>query len=403
MSGRPAAIVLTLLLVAAVIARLPLVALLAASLLAAVGAARVWRDFALQRLDYTRQLSSDRAFVGDTLDLTLTIVNRKPLPLSRLRVQDVIPAGLTAGGVGLSAGVRGETLLQRATALAWYEAVDWRYQLTAVKRGAYRFGPLNLESGDPFGLLTIREQRESAYDLLVYPRRLDLPDLLLPARNPLGDLSGGILQDPLRIVGVRDYGPTDPIKDIHWPATARTGRLQTRVYEPTAQRVLLLALDLDSFAFYYEGIDPELVEHSISAAAGLAFQAINAGFAVGLAVNGAAVAAEQLARIPPGRGDTQLAQLMRTLAALQPTSILPMARLLPRLALDLTGGIQLILISPVDSPVNRQALSSLARQGCSVSWLFTGSEPPAHLDAVTIQVAAYIPPGGTSENRRRRA
>jgi uncharacterized protein (DUF58 family) len=401
MSGRTTAVLLALLTVAALLVRQPLIALLSGSLLAAAGAAQLWRNAALQRLTVSRQLSSDRAFVGDSLDLRITISNRKPLPLSRLAVEDRVPAGLRiSGGPGLKAGVRGETLLQRSTAVAWYEAVEWQYRITAQRRGAYRFGPMTLESGDPFGLTTIREERSSDYELFVFPERLHVPISLLPPRNPLGEAVGGLLRDPLRIIGVRDYGPGDPLKDVHWPATARVGRLQTRVYETTTQRSLLIALDLDSFAFYYEGIDRDLVEHTISAAAGLAGQAIAAGYAVGLAVNGSAVNAEQLARLPAGRGNDQLLRIMRILAALQATSILPIARLLPRLAADLRDGTQLMLVSPVNAPTNQQALMTLAGQGHSVSWLYTGSGAAPRMTVVPVHQLAQIPPGGNPDYRQ---
>ena len=38
-----------------------------------------------------------------------------------------------------------------------------------------------------------------------------------------------IVEDPLRLAGVRDYRPGDSVRHIHWKSTARQGRLQTKV------------------------------------------------------------------------------------------------------------------------------------------------------------------------------
>ena len=45
--------------------------------------------------------------------------------------------------------------------------------------------------------------------------------------------AGTSLEDPIRIAGARDYRPGDPLKRMHWKATARTGELQVRLVDPS--------------------------------------------------------------------------------------------------------------------------------------------------------------------------
>jgi uncharacterized protein (DUF58 family) len=354
-------------------------ALICALLLVAAGVAALWSRWALRRVRYERRLSQSRAFIDDEVELVVKVTNRKPLPLASLQLLDQLPTGLAIDSAVLFSGTRQTQLLQRRTSLRWYESVVWRYTLRPKARGAYTIGPVQLRSCDPFGLYSVDEDRELFTKLLVYPRLLPLAELGLPARNPLGDTRApSLLRDPLRTIGVRGYAPSDPLKDVHWAATARTGSLQTRVYEPTTSRTLALFLDLDSFEYYYEGIDPELVERAISAAATLAREGLEAGYAVGLYANGAPAEDEQLARLPPGRSPAQLGLIMETLARLTSYSVTTMARLLRFVAPELQPGTTVLLVGAVNSEAVRAALLQLRALGHRVTWLYMGGgETPA--------------------------
>jgi uncharacterized protein (DUF58 family) len=372
-------------------------ALLCAMLLAAAGVAGLWSRWALARVGYERQLSQRKAFPGDEVELTIRVVNRKPLPLASLQVLDRLPAALAVDGPVMYSGTRNAQLLSRRTSLRWYESVVWRYRLRPRARGAYRIGPVQLRGGDPFGLYTADEERELYASLLVYPRLLSLAELGLPARNPIGDTRApSLLRDPLRTIGVRAYAPSDPLKDVHWAATARTGSMQTRVYEPTTSRTLAIFLDLDTFEYYYEGIDPEQVERMISAAATLAREGLDAGYAVGLYANGAPAEHEHLARLPAGRSPAQLGLIMETLARLTAYSVTTMARLLILTAAELRPGTTVLLVGCVNSEPLRAAMLRMRELGFQTSWLFMGDGQPPSVRGVAVYPAPQRPhtPGG---------
>jgi uncharacterized protein (DUF58 family) len=224
--------------------------------------------------------------------------------------------------------------------------------------------------------------------LIVYPRLLPLADLGLPPRNPLGELRARqLLRDPLRTVGVRDYHPDDPLRDVHWSATARTGTLQTRVYESTTSREIAIFLDLDSFERYWQGIDDVQVERLISAAATLARAGLDEGFAVGLYVNGAPAEFEHFVRLPPGRSPAQLERIMETLARLTPYSVTPMARMLSATAGDLPWGATLLLLSAIAPEGTRAALLRQREHGRAVAWLYLGEDAPPSVPGVLVRHA----------------
>ncbi|NNJ10788.1 DUF58 domain-containing protein [Chloroflexales bacterium ZM16-3] len=374
----------------------PGLALLCALLLITAGMARLWSRWSLLRVSYERTLSQQRAFPDDEIELTIRVTNRKLLPLAGLRILDRMPSAITlVHATTTFSGARQSQILHRRTSLRWYESVSWRYTLRCAQRGTYRLGPVQMLSGDPFGLYSSDADHEVYTTLLVYPRLIGLPELGLPTRNPLGDMRAGqLLRDPLRTVGVRDYAPSDPLKDVHWAATARTGNLQTRVYEPTTSQVLAIFLDLDTFEFYYEGIDPELVERMISAAATVARAGLEAGHAVGLYANGAPAEFEHLARLPAGRSPAQLGQIMETLARLTAYSVTTIGRVLQLTTPNLHPGTTVMLIGSVNSQATRAALLRQRELGYRVSWLYMGDGETPHVPGVRVICAHPHTPGG---------
>lgn len=365
-----------------------LLALMCILLLLTAGMARLWDRWSLTRLTYTRELSQPRAFPDDEVELLLRIANRKPLPLVALQVREIVPANLELQGHDRRLDIEGRQLIHRLTTLRWYESITWRYRVRCLARGAYRIGPAQIEGGDPFGFYRTMTELPAQTSLIVYPRLLPLAELGLPPRNPLGELRARqLIRDPLRTIGVRDYHPEDPLKDVHWSATARTGTLQTRIYEATTSREVAIFLDLDSFERYWQGIDELQVERLISAAATLAKAGLAEGYAVGLYVNGAPAEWERFVRLPPGRSPAQLERIMETLARLTPYSVTPMARLLRTTTGDLPWGATLLLISAIAPEGTRAALLHQREYGRSVAWLYLGEDAPPQVPGVLVKHA----------------
>jgi uncharacterized protein (DUF58 family) len=365
-----------------------LLALMCILLLLTAGMARLWDRWSLLRVTYARELSQPRAFPGDEVELAIRISNRKPLPLVALAVRDIVPANLEIVGHDKRLDTEGRQVINRVTSLRWYESIVWRYRLRCTQRGAYRIGPAQIEGGDPFGFYRTHHEIPERTSLIIYPTLLPLAELGLPPRHPLGELRArALIRDPLRTVGVRDYHPDDPLKDVHWTATARTGALQTRVYEPTTSREVAIFLDLDTFERYWQGIDEEQVERLISAAATVAQAGLADGYAVCLYVNGAPVEFEQFVRLPPGRSPAQLERIMETLARLTPYSITPIARLLRATTGDLPWGATLLLISVIAPDGTRAALLRQRERGRHVAWLYLGEDVPPVVPGILVRHA----------------
>ena len=138
-------------------------------------------------------------------------------------------------------------------------------------RGYYQVGPLVLESGDLFGLHRRYRVGTVPSFVLVYPRVLPLEGYDLATRRPIGEirLTHRLFEDPTRIAGVRPYETGDPLGRVHWRATARTGFLHSKIYEPSTIAGATLLLDFHQAGYHQQG-EPFRSELAVTTVASLA-------------------------------------------------------------------------------------------------------------------------------------
>jgi len=268
--------------------RQPLLLVIGLLGLLVVGIADIWINFCLRNLRYSRQLSEQRVLFGEEITLSLSIENAKLLPLPWLEVEDSIPQALTFAGQRVRISLTtNRAVLENLFSPRWYERVTRRYTMRCMARGVHTFGPTVLRSGDVFGFQNRQETLTNRQYLLVYPLVVPLTRFGLPARYPFGDYQAPrrLLEDPSRVIGVRDYMYGDDLRRVHWKATARTMQLQSKVYQPTTTYTLVLFLNVMAQLDAWFGFHPELTELAICATASVADWALDHGYAVGLYAN----------------------------------------------------------------------------------------------------------------------
>lgn len=369
---------LALLLVAlGVLLHAVLLFLVGVALLLLAAAVTLWNRSCLDRLEYRRTFSVRRAFCGEELDFGIRLANRKPLPLAWVTVDDEFPEDLSLRGVTLLTSHKPlRRLLSNLLSLSWYEAVTRRYRLQCQHRGYYSFGPATVRTGDVFGFTTRVLELAAEDQLLIYPRVVPLAALEIPSRQLFGDLSTKqrIVDDPLRVAGVREYTAGDSLRRVHWKATARTGALQIKLLESTTSRDLLLFLNVSTFEPEWQGVVPGLLELAIITAAAIADAALAAGEPIGLYVNTNIPGSDQPARVPAGNDPQQMTMILETLAKLKGFTTVPMHRFLEREARTLPWSATIVVITPV---LNNQLLTTLLhlrRAGRKLALIPIGSD-----------------------------
>jgi uncharacterized protein (DUF58 family) len=358
-------------------------------MLAAISAlARWWQGHSLNEVIYQRNFVYTRGYPGETLEMQVSAENRKFLPLPWLRVVDPMPRlvgpedeKLLRPGLTSDQGV-----LHSLFSLRWYERDRRLIRLLLRKRGVYRLGPALLEAGDPFGLFEQTGEKGVLNFLTVFPEPVSLRALSLPPADPFGDRRARrrLYEDPNRPMGVREHHPEDDIRRVHWPATARTGQLQVRVYQVVSAQVMVLCLNITTLANYWEGTDPSLLEHLVSVTAALAQRGLEEGYQVGLVSNGALAHADQPFRIQPGRSPAQLSHLLTALASVTPFVTGTFESFLMAEVPRLPYGATLVVISGVHSSSLPETLLRLKQRGRRITLLSLAEQPPVAVPGVHI-------------------
>lgn len=241
--------------------------------------ARNWID----NLRATRRCQQTTAEIGAEIAVTVTVANSGALPVPWVLLEDLLPRSAVEGRLP-RLKVRGKRL--HISTLPARGDFTLRYHLHCLGHGYHQVGPLVLEGGDLFGLhRRYRVVAEPVY-LLVYPKVVPLPGYDLASRRPIGDIrmSLRLYEDPTRIAGVRQYEAGDPLNRVHWRATARTGDLQSKLYEPSCLAGATLLLDYHA-AGYPERGEPFRSELAVTAAASLANAVYELGQQIGLVTN----------------------------------------------------------------------------------------------------------------------
>jgi uncharacterized protein (DUF58 family) len=349
-------------------------------------ASALWARYCLAGLQYRRVLGASRLNFGEETELTVEIVNAKPLPLAWLRIHDEWPAEITLLTGQLGDSHRPERrMLENWLAMRWYERVRRVYRLRGAHRGEYVFGPAELTSGDLFGFRWRTSHQETIENLLVYPKLVPLDHWRLPAGRPLGEALAPrrLIPDPLRFAGVRDYVPGDNPRHIHWKNSARWRRLQTRVFDPEATQALVLVADVQTSTFGTYWVVPAYLELIISASASIADQALDQRRAVGLYTNASAARQAGTIEVPISRAPGQRAVLMEAFARMRSFALLTGEDLLQRLTRSLPWGATVVVLSARPSAGLQAALLTVQDAGHATTLLTVGEEPietPASLD-----------------------
>lgn len=341
--------------------------------------------FALRGFTYSRTFSRKAAFAGETVEMIEVLRNAKPLPVPWLRAESRMSQHLRFAGQAADGGlheIAEDDLFHRSVFfLAPFSQVTRRHTVTLAKRGRYAVGSVALTAGDLFGLGHKACTLDTGAAISVYPRLLgeDAPDI--PSSRWQGDLTvkRWVAPDPFLIAGIREWQPGDARRDVHWAATARTGRLQVKAHDYTANPKLLVILNVQMQEHQWADLmdyEQAAIERGISLAATLCVRGLAGGVEAGFAANA-----------PSGEGDEQPTVLLPARYAGRDTDLLEvMARLrihrtrsFPTFLDDFTQltGHDIVLLSAYDSAMIQERVAMLRLKGNSVALWPLGKEGAA--------------------------
>ena len=346
------------------------------------GVSRYWSRNIFKRVSLTTTTSETRAFIDEPITLHVDMANRKVLPLPwyewRLGLSDSIRVKEEPLS---SAVVPGLSWLTRKGSMRWYEQRRWTFEISSGERGYLQLGPSILRSADLFGVFPMRKEDDTLGHVTVYPRVFTLEEMGLPSERPFGERRGGsrVFEDPLRIAGLREYRPGDPMRRIDWKATARSGDLTSRVYEPSATQQLYICLNIDTMEHAWEGYLKDELERAVSVAASVAVWAAGARYAVGILANGAYPDADRPIRLPPSRSRDQITRILDAMAVIQPLTMGDLAGTMLRESNRIPTGSTIVVIASLIPDPLAGVLVRLHEEGHKVFVLATSERALANL------------------------
>ena len=146
--------------------------------------------------------------------------------------------------------------------------IEIRPSAFAERRGSVDFTGFTIARADRFGLFKAFAVTRQPDSLLVLPKRYSLPQLSLPGARLYqhgGMTMASSVGDSEEFLGLRDYRPGDPLKQIHWKSFARVGYPIVKEHQDEFFERHALVLD----TFPEPGAD-NLFEEAVSVAASFA-------------------------------------------------------------------------------------------------------------------------------------
>jgi hypothetical protein len=280
-----------------------------------IAVSRIYARYTFSSVEYSISLSTSEVFEDEDLFLFEEIVNNKTLPLPCVRVDTELPEGLyfrlhkrdepdegtpttvtkrkkrgpvtsrpvhvqksDTGGAPDSSGEYLRRYVQSIFVLHSYRKIMRRWRIACQKRGTYSISGTMLISTDPLGITTQSKRVEAPSgkrgSVTVLPKPIDMNRFFAASYNPAGDRTAphGLLSDPLRIAGSREYTPLDPMNKINWLSTVVHGKLMVNVEEFAEQNRFGLILNMQSRSREHDPrtpSDPQSVELCVSVCASI--------------------------------------------------------------------------------------------------------------------------------------
>lgn len=209
--------------------------------------------------DVLIELTPRRVTAGDRALGRMVVVNAGQKRSAPSRMELPVGAGLAEFVIGpLQPGADHEEL----------------FAIPTSRRAVIVAGPAVSVRGDQLGLLRRALRWTDPVELFVHPVTTPLaPSAAGLIRDLEGETTKTIVNSDISFHALRQYQPGDPLRNVHWRTTARTGQLMVRQFEETRRSQLTIVFD-DARAHWATDDEFEL---GVSVMASLAAQVLRDG------------------------------------------------------------------------------------------------------------------------------
>lgn len=259
--------------------------------------------YGFKDLNYKMEISKTVAEIGEEISIISILENKKSLSISFLQVEERFPKGLNPESYNYSLYILP------------YQRVKRTYQIVGSERGQYQIKGSNLNLGDFIGFKSIHKSISINKEIIILPRKIDLNKSLVPIGSLNGDISvrRWIIDDPLMILGIRDYTGNEPQKYIHWGSSIKHGKLMVKNFDYTTDNSVTILLNIETIKPFWAGIEKKPIEDSISLVRGIMEELEREKIPYGFMTNAFGNNSASNQFYYPGLGKNQLAFLLEML------------------------------------------------------------------------------------------
>ena len=180
----------------------------------------------INQFELERHTENVRLHQHDTLTMHVTLKRKTRWPLLYVIVEEVLPKGV------FDTVEQQET--RRLVNVGFRKQLSWSYSIMDVPRGEHQLVGMYVTVSDFFGWVKKTKFVEGKRTVLVFPTTQPLVYKKMFRYQTQGSLASEQRRsDNSNVVaGIRDYEAGDRMNWIHWKSFAKTGKLQTKEFEP---------------------------------------------------------------------------------------------------------------------------------------------------------------------------
>lgn len=344
------------------------IVLLAVLALLLVLQSRLFSRFGLSRIEYERHFTVSHVYEGERAELVEVICNRKLLPVPWLRIESRMPESFDFH-TKEELEIHGQRYHKSVFMLMPYSRVTRTHPVVFQKRGVYSLDEIAVTCGDLFGMSMNTRAYQTKARMAVYPCPEDDDGGQWLSSRQQGELvvRRWIAPDPFLINGIRDYRAGDRVRDVHWAAFAKSGRLQVKTHDYTAEPRLLVLVNCQRSQTQWGDLMPyeqAFIERAIRITAALCLRALDVGLACGFGANMPMNDGEECAYMPPVRNAERQEELLYALASLRVKRALSFPTFLD--SLGAMEGMDILILSAYESELLDARIHTLRMMGNTV-------------------------------------
>ena len=264
------------------------------------------------RLSVSIQFQSKPVLEGETAVLTEVIENHKILPLIYLNVKFQISKYLHFQTME-NTSISDHTYKNDIFSILFFQRITRTLTFDCQKRGYYEIKQADLISSNLLMTDRLIKVIPTFSYLYVYPKAIDISKLEIPFSNIIGSLTSHqfLYEDPFEFRGLRNYTITDPMNQINWKASARSGNLMVNLHDSTSSQEVVILLNLEDESVWKQEF---LQEVSIRLASAISQRFLKISIPTKVLSNAYDILTGQTVHLPYGTGLRQINQIQEALA-----------------------------------------------------------------------------------------